>query len=175
MGFYDALVAAPSQKAALRAWGTSTDLFAAGRASVVEDPVLQELALARPGEVVKHSRGDETAILQEIEQHEEEQLARKGRRAKPTARPDNPRPPDRSKLDLAERDLDAAKRELAARLAEVDRKRAELETEERTVRLAGEAALFELERTRDQERSAYERAAGQVRGSARRSPGRARR
>lgn len=37
-GFHNALVAAPSQKAALKAWGTTTDLFAAGRASVVGDP-----------------------------------------------------------------------------------------------------------------------------------------
>ena len=44
MGFYDALVAAPSQKAALKAWGTTTDLFTAGRASLVEDPALQKSA-----------------------------------------------------------------------------------------------------------------------------------
>ena len=30
IGFHDAYVAAPSQKAALQAWGTDTDLFARG-------------------------------------------------------------------------------------------------------------------------------------------------
>lgn len=92
----------------------------------------------------------------------------KAARPKISARPDKRPPPDRSKLDHAERDLDAAKRDLAARLAEPTRRRAELEVEERTVRLEGEARVFELERARDTERSAYERAAGQVRGSARR-------
>jgi hypothetical protein len=75
-GFHNALVAAPSQKAALKAWGTTTDLFAAGRASVVEDPDLQTLALARPGEVVKHSRGDEAAILERIDEEERDRDSR---------------------------------------------------------------------------------------------------
>jgi hypothetical protein len=130
---------------------------------------LQELALARPGEVVKHSRGDEAAILQEIGQQERERPAAKAARPKSTARPDNPRPPDRSKLAQAELDLDAAKRHLAVSLADIARRRTELDAEERTVRLDGEARVFELERARDPEPSAYERAAGQVRGSARRA------
>ncbi|MBM0205255.1 hypothetical protein JNW90_21075 [Micromonospora sp. STR1s_5] len=160
MGFYDALIAAPSQKAALKAWGTTTDLFAAGRASVVEDAALQELALARPGEVVKHSRGDETAILHEIEEHEEKATRpRRSTKGKPASRRDKPRPPDRSKLDAAERDLDEAKRELEARLAEVARRRRELDAEERTVRLDGEARVFELERARDEASRDYDRAA----------------
>lgn len=164
MGFYDALVAAPSQKAALKAWGTSTDLFAAGRASVVDDPALQELALARPGEVVKHSRGDEAAILHEIEEHERERPVR-GERASSAAKPSEPRPPDRSKLDQAERDLEANKRELETRLADIARRRAELDAEERTVRLEGEARVFELELARDQELATYERSAGRVRSN----------
>ena len=156
MGFYDALVAAPSQKAALKAWGTTTDLFAAGRASVVEDPELQGLALAKPGEVVKHSRGDEAAIIREIEEHEpaEKKQPRKG--GKPAGQRERRAPPDRSKLEQAERALDDARRELEKRLSEIGRKRLELDAEERTVRLEAETALFELERARDKEHRAYE-------------------
>jgi len=62
VGFHDAIVAAPSQAAALRAWGTTTDLFGAGRASLVEDDAIRAEALARPGEVIKRLRGDEAAI-----------------------------------------------------------------------------------------------------------------
>jgi hypothetical protein len=57
VGFHDAYVAAPSQKAALEAWGSETNLFSAGMAEVVTDPKLTKEALARPGEVIRKSRG----------------------------------------------------------------------------------------------------------------------
>jgi hypothetical protein len=157
MGFYDALIAAPSQKAALKAWGTTTDLFAAGRAHAVEDPKLQKLALATPGEVVKHSRGDEAEMLQDIAR--EERRPARGTKAKAPP-PAAKRPAtDPSKLEQAGRELDAARRELASQLADIERRRAELDAEERTTRLDGEARVFELERVRDREKRAYERAA----------------
>jgi hypothetical protein len=59
IGFHDAYVAAPSQKAALEAWGSSTDLFTQGAAEVVTDPQLTREPLARPGEVVRKARGSE--------------------------------------------------------------------------------------------------------------------
>src|SRR5687768_4472344 len=57
IGFHDAFVAAPSQKAALEAWGSDSNLFAAGVAEVVTDPKLMKEPLARPGEVVRRLRG----------------------------------------------------------------------------------------------------------------------
>ncbi|MCP2775198.1 hypothetical protein, partial [Salmonella enterica] len=42
IGFHDAYVAAPSQKAALQAWGSDADLFARGVAEQVADPALME-------------------------------------------------------------------------------------------------------------------------------------
>ena len=57
IGFHDAYVAAPSMKAALAAWGASTNLFAAGAAEVVTDPKLTKEPLARPGEVIRKPRG----------------------------------------------------------------------------------------------------------------------
>lgn len=57
IGFHDAYVAAPSQKAALKAWGADADLFARGVAEVVTDGDLTAEPLARPGEVVKRLRG----------------------------------------------------------------------------------------------------------------------
>jgi len=40
IGFHDAYVAAPSQKAALEAWGTDTNLFEAGAAELDTEPKL---------------------------------------------------------------------------------------------------------------------------------------
>ena len=57
IGFHDAYVAAPSQMAALAAWGSDADLFARGVAEVVTDEALTAEPLARPGEVVKRLRG----------------------------------------------------------------------------------------------------------------------
>jgi hypothetical protein len=37
-GFHDSVVAAPSQTAALRAWGTRQNLFGEGQARLTEDP-----------------------------------------------------------------------------------------------------------------------------------------
>ncbi|MBA2467282.1 MAG: hypothetical protein H0V46_06735, partial [Sphingomonas sp.] len=57
IGFHDAFVAAASQKAALEAWGSESNLFAQGAAELVTDPALTEEPLARPGEVVRRLRG----------------------------------------------------------------------------------------------------------------------
>jgi hypothetical protein len=66
VGFDDAYVAAPSRKAALAAWGSSTDLFAAGAAEVVSDPALMKAALARPGVVVRVARGTDAEHLRAL-------------------------------------------------------------------------------------------------------------
>ncbi|MDF2494335.1 hypothetical protein [Sphingomonas sp.] len=55
-GFHDAYVAAPSQKAALAAWGSSANLFARGLAEQVTDPALIAAPLDRPGEVIRVAR-----------------------------------------------------------------------------------------------------------------------
>jgi hypothetical protein len=49
IGFQDANVAAPSQKAALKAWGADANLFARGIAEVVKEPKLTEAPLENPG------------------------------------------------------------------------------------------------------------------------------
>ncbi|KQT32338.1 hypothetical protein ASG29_11080 [Sphingomonas sp. Leaf412] len=146
-GFHDAYVAAPSRKAALAAWGSDADLFARGIAVEVTDPELTKAPLARPGEVVKRSRG--TAA---------EQLA-----AAPSPRPRKkaavkavapkkaaPRP-DRAALDAAEAALEdmtrrhrAAQRDLAKRQADLDREKREVgraqDEEAEEVRSAAEKA-----------------------------------
>jgi hypothetical protein len=112
--------------------------------------------------VVKHSRGDEAAILGRTEE-EERNRARVPSKRKPNTSLSKPPPSDRSALDQAERDLDRAKRDLEKQPAQIARRRLELDAEERTVRLDGEARVFELERIRDRARRTYERALKQPR------------
>lgn len=57
IGFHDAYVAAPSQKAALDAWGADADLFARGVAETVNDEALTREPLEQPGVVVRKLRG----------------------------------------------------------------------------------------------------------------------
>ncbi|MEO6340406.1 MAG: hypothetical protein ABIO39_10235 [Caulobacteraceae bacterium] len=47
-GFYDTVVAAPSQAAALRAWGVNQNLFASGDAKVTTDEAAVAAATAHP-------------------------------------------------------------------------------------------------------------------------------
>src|ERR1700761_4583657 len=61
-GFYDTVVAASSQTAALRAWGTRQNLFASGEASVVTDPKAVEAATAHPETVLKRPVGSKAAF-----------------------------------------------------------------------------------------------------------------
>ena len=66
IGFHDAYVAAPSQKAALEAWGTDTNLFARGAAEQVTDAKLTREPLERPGEVVRVLRGSEAEQIRAL-------------------------------------------------------------------------------------------------------------
>lgn len=63
IGFHDAYVAAPSQKAALEAWGSDADLFARGSAEEVTDPELMKAPLESPGTIVKVLRGTKAEQL----------------------------------------------------------------------------------------------------------------
>lgn len=162
-GFYDALVAASSQAAALKAWGTTTNLFAVGRASLVEDEALQAEALARPGEVIRRMRGDEAAMLgpEPAEPFEpRSRPAEKGKSSPKLVAPPAPRrPPDRSRLDATERALDQAEAEFAASMGELAIERAALDRRESDARHAGERRIEALRRDRDRAAAAYERVA----------------
>jgi len=60
LGFYDLIVAAPSQKAALEAWGASPHLFSQGFAAVETDPRLVGAALKKPGVVLRRQFGSKS-------------------------------------------------------------------------------------------------------------------
>lgn len=56
-GFYDLAVAAPSMKAALKAWGAGSNLFHQGVASESKDDKIIASALAKPGTVLRRPVG----------------------------------------------------------------------------------------------------------------------
>jgi len=166
IGFHDAYVAAPSQKAALAAWGSDADLFARGVAEVVTDPALTKAPLASPGTVVRRSRGspgDHFAALPKAKAKAKARASPKSpppadaapTRAKPPPRAPRPSPrPSRAKLDAAEAALDAADRRHRDELAALRRREEALARERRAIetRQARERDTLTERRAREKER-----------------------
>ncbi|WP_267394657.1 MULTISPECIES: hypothetical protein [unclassified Sphingomonas] len=172
IGFHDAYVAAPSQKAALAAWGSAKDLFARGAAELVTDPALTAAPLATPGVVVKLSRGtaaEQIAALppsrpkaRAAEPVDEAKQA-PARRAPAPAPPPMPKP-SRQGLEEAEHALVEAEarhrradRALAAEEAALAKRRKEQDR-------AAAAERAALEEARDGERRSYDKAMAAWRG-----------
>ena len=151
IGFHDAYVAAPSQKAALEAWGSDTNLFASGAAERIEDPELMREPLAHPGTVIRRLRGTMAEHMAALPKDKPRargkpkaratdgasSRARKAKAARPSPAP-KPKPrPDRAPLARAGAALaDVEKRQekeraaLARRQAELDRARRKLEADQ---------------------------------------------
>lgn len=166
IGFHDAYVAAPSQKAALEAWGTSVNLFARGVAETVTDEALAAEPLARPGEVIKRLRGSA-----------EEQIAalppdrpKKKKAAKPDAadapeaaeaprpRPPKPAPkprPSRAALDEAEKRWEELLKKQEAEEDDLRRRERALERERRELHRTQERERRSAEQTVEEERKAH--------------------
>jgi len=164
IGFHDAYVAVPSQKAALDAWGSDGDLFASGMAETVTDEALIKEPLAKPGVVIKRLRATANEHLAE---------ASRTRQPKARAQPavDTPKPsaraaskpkpklkprPDRTPVDKAEEAVArgqarqrAAEKDLADQMTKLARQRDALRTTHRR-------ETEKLEDALDRARSDYE-------------------
>jgi colicin import membrane protein len=66
-GFFELAVAAPSMKAALRAWGFAHDAFAQGRAQQTDDAAVIAATTATPGTVLKRPIGSKAAFKAEAD------------------------------------------------------------------------------------------------------------
>jgi hypothetical protein len=143
IGFDDAYVAAPSRKAALAAWGSEADLFARGVAEEVTDVALTKAPLAKPGEVVRVSRGDLAQHLKALPKKAKRKAAPATDKAPKPAKPKPP--PTRHKVDAAEQALaDLVVRqdaETAALKAKHAKERAALERRRDAARASYRAAL----------------------------------
>jgi hypothetical protein len=159
-GFHDAYVAAPSQKAALEAWGADANLFARGVADQVTDPKLMAAPLERPGEVIKVSRGDLSAQLKALgprmkakartDPEEEIEKPRKASKTKP--------PPKRDKVDAAEAALKKVRERHTAEAGELEAERDAIERKLAALRTKQGKETARLERQRDEAREAYRKA-----------------
>ena len=138
-GFFDTVLAAPSQAAALRTWGTHRNLFATGHAKLATDEAAITAALERPGTLLRRAVGsnnpfsveptslpkipDLTAAMPELESQPE---AKPQTKPKPKPQPVRP-PPDRSKLDAAEAVLQQLDKQHLREEADLRRQQEELE------------------------------------------------
>ena len=164
IGFHDAYVAAPSQKAALAAWGADANLFARGVAEVVTDPALTAEPLARPGEVVKRLRGSAAEQLaaappvrrkQAAEAEPEPSKPRRAVKSVTTPKPAPPPRPSHDEVEAAEASLaqaDARHRDAERALAQEE---AALAERRRALRVDGQAERDRLEQARDDAERRY--------------------
>jgi hypothetical protein len=161
LGFFDTVVAAPSQKAALAAWGVHQDLFKDGSAATTDDPAAQ-VALEHPGVVLRRMAGSADAYAETATVSAEGLVPASPKPAgKRKARPEPPKPPpDRSALDDAERALAQAERAHAAELADLEKRRAALEREAADLADAHRRALQQLQADVRKAQAAYRKAGG---------------
>lgn len=161
VGFHDAYVAAPSQKAALEAWGTETNLFARGSAEQVTQPELMKVPLEHPGQVVKVLRGTRAEQLAALDKFEGPSSASREARlawaevvtGKPKKRPPKP---SRAALEKAEEQLKKLEKRQSGQLAKIDKQLAALERRRRELQRRHEAERDKAVEKVESEREKYE-------------------
>lgn len=163
-GFYDTVVAAPSQAAALRAWGVNQNLFASGEATIATDEAAIAVAIAHPETLLRRAVGSSDAFaleptgLPDVPAPPKRATTKPAPKAKPAA-PVKP-PADRSKLDAAEKALGALDEDRKREEADFRREAEDLETR----RMAAQSAYVEARKAATtkvvEARTAYRKAGG---------------
>jgi hypothetical protein len=162
LGFYDTVVAAPSQAAALRAWGVHQNLFATGHARVTDDEKATKAALAHPETPLKRAVGSRDAYAVEATGVPKVPKAAKAPKPAKAAKPKPPpKPPaDRSRLDAAEAALKAFDEARKREETRLRRQQDELDAE----RVAAQEAYVEGRKAHSatvvEARRAYRKAGG---------------
>jgi hypothetical protein len=162
LGFFDLAIAAPSMAAALRAWGSDTNLFQQGFARETDDPAIVAATLARPGVVLRRPVGSDGAFSEDAELPKELPVDKvKERTAKqraPSGEPPAPKVDDKAAREAAlafereqKRRESERRKEEAAR--EKERKRREqaiatAETASEEAKRDHETKVEEIERDR---------------------------
>ena len=165
IGFHDAYVAAPSQKAALEAWGADSNIFAQGIAEQVTDPKLMEEPLASPGKVIKRVRGSADEHFAELDRAAPRKKAAKESGKVVQLKPKKPKPkPSRDELDAAEEALEKAEKKQRKKLSEIDQELQALERKRRELQRKIEAERDKLAEKAEQARAKYEQAMRAWRG-----------
>ena len=179
-GFHDAYVAAPSQKAALAAWGSDHDLFARGIADLVTDPDLAAEPLASPGTVIKRSRGTTAeqiaamparavpaATKRASDAREEDPEPRRTRAKVAAPAPPKPKPkpkPSRRALDVAEEARDTCESGFRRTLKDLADREAALVRERRALERSRDTAMAKAQDAVDAEKQRYDDAIADWKG-----------
>ncbi|GEP12307.1 hypothetical protein [Methylobacterium gnaphalii] len=150
VGFYDTVVAAPSQAAALRAWGTRQNLFKDGTARLVTEEKATKAALTQPGVVLRRPIGTKKPFGLDAGVPQIPDLPR----SKPAAKKAPPKPVYRKALDRAEAELSRLESRRRSEQVNFDTRRRKLEAEE-----AEATSHFEEAQTRARERVEHTRRA----------------
>lgn len=150
IGFHDAYVAAPSQKAALRAWGSDSDLFAQKIAEQVTDPELMKQPLAHPGEIIRKLRGTIDEQIEALGSKAARRAAKEPAKSKPK--------PSRVGLAKAEREVQDVRQRQAGEIKALDAQLAALQGKLADAKRAHAAELEAAERRLQNEADDYERA-----------------
>jgi hypothetical protein len=163
-GFHDAYVAAPSQKAALEAWGADANLFARGVAEQVTDPALTAEPLKRPGEVIRVSRGDLAAQLKALGGKKSPSKKKTAAEPEPEDEPKPAKPkkrtpaPSRARLDKAEAALEQAEEKHTRERQALEREREAIERKIAELQERSEQEKERLHAARDKAAESYREA-----------------
>jgi hypothetical protein len=176
-GFFDTVLAVPSQAAALRAWGTHRNLFATGHAELATDEAAIAAALQHPGTLLRRAVGSNdpfsieptslpkvpdlaAAMPESPSVSEATQKPELKRKPEQKPQPVRSPPPDRSRLNAAEaalQDVDEQHLREEANLRrqqeELDAKRASMQQTYAEARNRASAAVVAA-------RAAYRKASG---------------
>jgi vacuolar-type H+-ATPase subunit I/STV1 len=159
IGFHDALVAVPSQKAALEAWGADTNLFSQGSAHVVTDPKLTKVPLQHPGQVVKVLRGTEAEQLAALSKQAPPKRTKAPKAEVVPKKPKKrPRKPSRGALSRAEAALDKVEKRQSEQMRKLEKQQDALEKRMRETKRRHERERDEAQEKIEEARAAYNEA-----------------
>jgi hypothetical protein len=154
-GLHQWVVAAPSQRAALDAFGVHQDLFGQGLARVTDDPAATKAAQASPLTPLRRAKGSK-APFSPIEGGGLD-VWKKAATAGAKSASAKPKPRSRARLDQAERALAEFEDRARADMAEIATARADLEAHEARLIERQTRDRIRLAEAVDRERQDYRR------------------
>ncbi|MBR0844410.1 cell envelope biogenesis protein TolA [Bradyrhizobium liaoningense] len=162
LGFYDQAIAAPSMKAALEAWGASSNLFHQGVARETDDPDIVAATMASPGVVLRRPVGSDGPFTESAELPTDlaEGEARPKRTSKPGKRPARTAKKPSRKVDDQQARKAAAAFEKEERRREAERRKDEAARAKERARR--DKAVASAQAVLDKARRAHEARAEQI-------------
>ncbi|AHY50924.1 hypothetical protein [Bradyrhizobium japonicum] len=103
LGFYDQAVAAPSMKAALEAWGASSNLFHQGAAKETDDPDIVAATMASPGVVLRRPVGSDGPFTESAKLPTDLADSEAKRKPRPNSKPESKSKPKQRPAEGATR------------------------------------------------------------------------